>query len=633
MTHRATYALMMIVVVLVATWLMSSAGGDDDAGDQRAVMPAADEMPEMPRMLPRGEGAAPEELGEAHDVDESEPAAAPAMTPAADTLTLVVQHAHGAPAQGARLGLQRDADSAWLATGWLDDAGRFSSSAFNEPLEVVVVGATLEPVRFVVDEPRGEHTLTLPAGAVIEGVVLIDGAPPGEPFPIGLSGFRHPSLKLDGEVRFPRFARPGYVETVYGSGVFTDAEGRFVLSGLPAGDELRFRWPRLHRLVEFDSTPQPVRAPSSGVVISLRAPKYLFGRVVHADGSLATDALLRAVVKAASLPGWEHGNPPEPREGTMVSRSSSATSTYSDIPVDDEARFFVALGDLLTAQGSLPSVERGELDLERLDVSVLIDAECEHGVASLVFERVDLTRDQDLGDVLVQPPALARLVVLDEAEQPLAEARVRVELRQGQPPVLEVDADGRVEFRLPSGALGVVTVLAPGYESVRFAPILRRDADDERVVLRRANSLTLRFLGPWAEGEARDAWKLEAAVFAHGSPFQDASHAPVEGLDDEVGPDPMRPRGPSASGGSTSHWNDGNVLVGWATREDSVRFEALRTHHPITAHVRVLRAPESAGVEQGAWVWEQDVWLEPGEQRELNVDLRDVANIAPAKAK
>ncbi|GJM22932.1 MAG: hypothetical protein DHS20C15_28470 [Planctomycetota bacterium] len=623
--------VLLLVGVALGVWWLQASDARSEGAPQVVRAPA--EVPELDvpvvavSVSPDSETLALQAEPLAGNTTPSAPSNA-----SADTLALLVQHAHGAPARGARVGLQRDVDSPWLAAGWLDDAGRFASRAFDDPIDVVIVGATRAPERFRLDVARGEHTLTLPEGAVIAGRVLIDGAPPGEPFPIGLSGYRHPSLKLDGEVRFPRFARPGFVETVYGSGVFTEADGSFLISGLPADEELNFKWPRLHRLVERDSTPLPVRAPHDDVVISLQAPKYLFGRVIHSDGTAATEASLRAVTKVASQPGWQHGNPRPSSGGPKSVGPSSASGTYSDLALDSEARFFVALGDLLTAQGSLPSVERGELDVERLSFSVLLDFESQHGVASLEFDELDLTRDHNVGDVELHAPALARLHIVDTEDRAIVGARVRAEVREGFAPVFDADADaeGRVEFRLPSGALGVVTVVAPGFESVRFAPLLVSDASEERVVLRAANSLTLNFLGPWADGEPRDEWLISGAVFSSGSPFQDASHPPVDGLEQREDSDPLRARDGEANGGTTMSWENGDILVGRATRADSLRFEALRTHHPITAYARLLRAPESAGLEQGAWVWEQEVWLEVGEQRELTVDLRDIASLAPA---
>lgn len=262
-------------------------------------------------------------------------------------LSLRVLHAGGRPAFGGRVALY-DAARRLAGEGVLDDGGAWSHSGIDGPVEVFVLGLGPEAARFELNPGRGEHEFTLRAGAWLEGQLLLDGAPPGQPFPLGLDVIIGDYKTLGDREGRPRDAGvPGEVfsSRLYHGGFFTDFDGRFMVSGLQAGSEVSLEWPRLYELDASYPLTLPLTVPASDIVLALRRPFMIRGRVLRPSGVPATDALLSVEIAFARV--REPGTPKMIRGGVRVGMSRH------DSPVDGEGRFAIAIGDPFRNKGAL----------------------------------------------------------------------------------------------------------------------------------------------------------------------------------------------------------------------------------------------------------------------------------------
>ena len=177
---------------------------------------------------------------------------------ALELLRISVVYALGQPAAGGRVVLFNDTGDL-VGEGVLDGSGSWEHVGVDGPAELLVLGLSKDLARFLLPFGRGEHLLTLAGGAWLEGRVLVNGAAPGEPFPLALVGTSSTRRLLG--TREGRPARPqlqGQISSQVRGGFFTDAAGRFLVSGLEQGAEITLKWPRIYELDE--SYPPPTRA-------------------------------------------------------------------------------------------------------------------------------------------------------------------------------------------------------------------------------------------------------------------------------------------------------------------------------------------------------------------------------------
>lgn len=614
MTHRATYALMMIVVVLVATWLMSSAGDDDDAGAQRAVMPAADEMPEMPRMLPMGEGAAPEEFAQPSEL-APDAGGSTTSTPRSEPshLILRVTHADGEAARGAEVELY-DAALHFLTRGRLDALGSWHDVAREGAGVAMVLGGTASVERFDLPELSGRHELTLPDGEVVSGRLLVNGEPPGERVPLNarVEGAKWFSWK-DFEGRPWAESVPGRWPPSGRHGLLTDADGSFRVSGLTAGDALKISFPESLDLLEDFSTPLPVIAPASGVVLEAVRLPVLRGRLIDLEGRPAGDAELRLGVQY-------HDAPSDPADGPTV-RGGSVS--YSWHPVADDGCFEISLGFVGTRRGRTGPDGKTIWDPDPIREDIQFAARDPDGNwLERSFEDIDTSIDHDVGDIPLQPAQRWRLRVVDTEGVPIATAKLRPSAEGPAGRVIEADDEGRIDLDLGVGGTSSAMLVADSFEARLLELPVEAPDEVQDIVLPPSTRVSLRLHGAWDDPALSEGWNFVFTARGAGAAYHDALLARAY-EEDAAGPDDMRasPEGASGSGWGSS--DDGTIWAHQYMRRPTLLFDGLRAHHPLTLLVAVRKAPEGFDNASTDYIWQQDVWLEPGQLREIDVDLSE----------
>src|SRR5262249_52271991 len=220
--------------------------------------------------------------------------ATPSDAAAAATLDLLVLHADGVPAAGCAVVVTAPGAAPWLAR--TDATGHASGPAPAADGVAWVDGATLHPISFPLTAHRSAMTLTLPAGSVLEGHALIDDAPPGEPFALGLdqhdfgedvpkdvvsllAGYGAPHRELRGQ-----------------PGLLVGLDGGFRFSGLPPDWGDSFALP--DDLAEAEHESLDATAPDDARVLRLRRLPRVLLRVLMPDGQPAPRARLDATVSA-----------------------------------------------------------------------------------------------------------------------------------------------------------------------------------------------------------------------------------------------------------------------------------------------------------------------------------------------
>ncbi len=610
---RAPIVLLSVLVVAGGIWV--------------ALPPAEDAAPVAPSVV-RPDAAPRETMDPAPLAEEPVDAVPAPLSPAASSsaeprveepptaagpLVVRVDHAVGRPATGARVALYDG--PTLLGHGVLDVDGRWSHPGDDAAAELFVLGVTPAAARFELSPARGTHALTLPVGAHLEGVVRVDGAPPGTPFPLVLSGLDRVSERvlLEGRDELPPpAARPGELTSSVYDGFLTDGTGRFLVSGLEPGAELSLRWPRTYVLESPDDPPFPRVVPAEGVVIPLRSPRMLVGRVVHADGRPAVDAEVSATLR------YE-------RTGAAVSGMSRG---YGGRPVDADGRFRIALHDPFGGVRHLDDDE-GEVSGVVLGVDVVADAGPD-GVARAGVEDLSVDRDHDLGDLVLERAASVTLLVRAPDGAPVAGALVRAESTLDAR-TEETDAEGRVVVDLGRADLATATIVAPGFHTARVA-LPEHGADVPLVVrLERTTSVRVVAHGPWDDDPDEDGWRFEMEVTSSGSPYRIATLPAVPGREVDRLPDALRaelgrPEHGTGRSSSSTSGGDGPCTAGWEMRRPDLLFEDLRADHALRFRIEVVRAPEAYGTLPDDAVWDSgDLWLHAGEQRELVVDLSHLA--------
>ncbi|GJM22935.1 MAG: hypothetical protein DHS20C15_28500 [Planctomycetota bacterium] len=538
-------------------------------------------------------------------------ASAEALTPAAPLpLALRVLRSDGTPALRARLAVYDD-EQALFAEGDVDAQGTWQHDGHDGALEVFVRGVSPEIERFVVEPARGLHDLVLPEGVRIKGRVLIDGAPPTRSFLLAVRSPTDADYPWDGYAERPSvFRRRGEPVARFMRGVVTDAAGNFELAGIAPGTSVEILPSYLYEIDEENSTSLPVQAPHDDVVLALRSPPMLRGRIVDADGRPRPDAVIEVGLE------MRMGKPRIPGEEVP---GGSMLSNTEDLALDEAARFAHALGDPIASKRQF-----GGLSLEAFHI---VATDPTGAWAEARVEIDDFTRDHDLGDLVLQPGHRWVIVVRDQAGNPVQDATVTTATMPIHGFVSRrflSDADGRVELPEWVVRAGRANVSAWRYKSASVDLPGLPPPEPIEVVLARETMVTLTVIGPWGSSNSDDG-------FAFG--FALAGRAPLYMTQ---GVFQMRALGYFA-GSSFGADGEDELPEGWAENPSLLEgtrvkftsaswtnqhtFNDLRAHHPLTLRATLTRVPETEGATPEGWLWEQDVWLEPGEQRVIKADL------------
>lgn len=609
--RAAVLALLAVVLGVVATlgaWALSdgSETGEvevwrgDVASHSLVAVPSAIGRASEPERLEGGAVVWPE------GVDERD---------SASLLQLSVRHAHGPPAVGALVSLH-GSDGEPLAEGVLDERGEWRHPGLDAVATAYVRGVTATPGRLVLGVARGRYELVLPGGAQVEGLVTIDGQPPGRPFPLSI-------LATQGVGDLPASSRSVRGATLAGEWssaeltCYAGPDGRFVVSGLEPGQRLNIRGPGgCYRRVEALSSPVAVQAPRSDVVIGLTRAPAVTGRVVLADGRPAPDAEVSIVFHRGAL---------------------RMSTEHRDLRVDAEGRFAFPIPERprLLRQHPPISVESARAVDEVLvgELSFRLDALSDHdGAAWRQLEDQADSHSIDLGDLVLVGAGELRLRVVDPQGEPVSGAYVDCVRPPGAirgygetKPI--TDATGRLtlpRYELDSDRL---LVWASGYALQELRVPAWPESLKREVVLSPATGLELHVTED-GSSSGRPTWTLE--LRGRAPIFDDARVAGAHDAEGSLVLGPYRRRGLT----STVSRVEEQVVVeltphrhrSWRSAH-VVRVDGLAPHRPV--HARILaRVDEAEGAEEedvsGRTLWESGpLWLEPGQRLLVDVHLQD----------
>ncbi|HTE05957.1 MAG TPA: carboxypeptidase-like regulatory domain-containing protein, partial [Planctomycetota bacterium] len=499
-----TVALLGGIVLLVAGWWLLLEQAHDAVDEVVALQAAGDgDTARAPGFAAAADddaaasGTAAEALPRETHVSSLEATRAPGGGSA--PLDLLVTHAGGAPATGAVVVIGRDGTV--LGKGVTDLAGRVrlvpsggeadgaagdaADGAADGAADVLIGGVSDEPVRRRLQSIAGEQTIVLPDGAVVEGRVLVDGAPPRQPLPLSLARADDPErddVKRDKVWYALRTSWPGSSEWADVNSQIVGADGRFRFSGLQdkawrflgAGDA--YAWegdassaaadgfpaqsedaadpdrPSMEDKPWFLLAARLVRAPATGLVVRLRGMKRITGRVVEAQGG--------APVPFASI--------------SFVQRWGSGNSTHASVPrCGADGRFVIAL-----------SVAREPVAALSLDIRHPEG----RGSRQLEVGAEDCATGKDLGDIALDPALEVRVLVRDESGTPIAGAVAVSDDGRAQRSK-PTDAEGRTALHVLPGTASISVWAARCYGQTVPLPPESLPGDELVVVLRRSPTL------------------------------------------------------------------------------------------------------------------------------------------------
>ena len=400
----------------------------------------------------------------------------------------------GNPVAGAELLLCRDGGV--LARGVTDAEGHFTPEYEEEGEAKLLALATGWPaqVHEVSLEPE-THAVSLHSGAVLSGLIVVNGGRPAEriPFVIVADG-----VLLDFEEELGVPADDLGVSRSLWKVVRTRAaeDGSFRFDGLPLGWSGDLVLPRDYRLtdptkIQNELSPSRLHLDEAAENLRIEVTKELAlrGRVVDLrEGTLVPvpDVNVLAVLEYAK-PGAGQGYAPQ---------------TYTD--PDGEFRF--CLQDT--------SVRGGYLYLRTFDDTLSRKVD---------LEPREVHEDWDLGDVLLVDPettSTVRLLVLDPANAPISGAVAGVDATS---PISEpTDSRGHTELRgvVPGGP--PIVIYAVGYKVEKTA-VPEEVPEDLVVNLEKGAGMELRFL----TANEEPARGLQACFRASHHPIREGEKFPT----------------------------------------------------------------------------------------------------------
>ncbi|GJM22929.1 MAG: hypothetical protein DHS20C15_28440 [Planctomycetota bacterium] len=620
--RAALVGLFAVLLIGAATWFVLR--DEAPTGDVTALSVDGAPQEVASTLPPRGDASASSATSpelSAATTDSAQPAAL--STP--DPLVLRVRHAHGPAAGGGRVVVLSRGDQL-LAQGALDVDGRWEQPGVDQALELYVLGLSPAPGRLSLDVGRGEHEIVLPAGAVLAGRVLVNGAPPGRRFPIRLSKVSRSNDLPAGVDGVRALSGHGGLPRESGA-LLTDEYGYFLVSGFAPDVALSLDGPSDDYALDVEmSTPQPVRPPHDDVLLALRRLPVVHGRIVRADGSPASDVQLDYDFK------WQRPGP----YGDPTLRMFAAVGSPGR-QVDEQGFFSEVIED--HGEGRCLDPATGdELDSELCaPAQFSVELFATHptaGSARFSSSGHDPRHDVDAGVLVLAPAEFVRLRVLNARGERVESVRVELGNEDFMRRLvvganLHADADGVIEFALEDAPLGFAFVGASHYETayVELPAVPPREVIDVQLV--DASSVTLNVTWPANSddlGDTSSAAPAKWIVDVSGVPplFTDADLPHTEPGMQRWGPrsfnaTPSTPRPYRVAHGNT-------ISLEIPKRGASARIDALQPHTSfrLRLHSRSARPgdpqDETSGADITYWSSES-LWLEPGEQRVIEVDL------------
>ncbi|MCZ6597645.1 MAG: carboxypeptidase-like regulatory domain-containing protein, partial [Planctomycetota bacterium] len=412
MTTRLALAGLLLAGLVVAFFLFMK--GDGRALPETAASPA-------PAVVEDGEGPPAElvatdalktEERVEEEIAETVPAGRREAKVEAGVFELTFLDESGAPLSDARWAVFDGSDV--IVQGTTDENGRDRFETAEGVAKIGVAAPARPPhTEPIALRPGGEHTVRLPAGAVVAGWVLIHGAPPSETIQLRLWPEDDEALE-----ELPRLVRRALNVSKTRISTKTAEDGTFRFAGLDPGWSGSLGWSDGYRLEPEEGEGSNARpfggfsleldAPREGIELRLEADAKVIGRVVTPEGEPIPNA---------------HVN-------FRWSRQGSTTSSGRSAGRDGRFTFYV--------RGTLPGT--AELTVADKDNagSRLVELHMPRG-----------SKTYDAGDVTILRTRVIEFVAQDGAGDPIAGAQAR--------PVSEVlrrrsgdstDSEGRGRLRV-----------------------------------------------------------------------------------------------------------------------------------------------------------------------------------------
>ncbi|GJM22938.1 MAG: hypothetical protein DHS20C15_28530 [Planctomycetota bacterium] len=621
---------MAIALIFAAcVWFMTERSVSDG---EIVPLEDADVAADVGGAVPAPSGASPMPLERAVELAEVAANAAANDAPPTGPLAIRVEHAHGVPATGARVGLYTPEPLRYVAEGVLDERGAWSHAGFDGTGVLFVVGVTPRAVRFDLDIARGEHVFTLPEGAVISGRVLVDGAAPTAPFPLAFS--QGSDQRWGDSLRFSEFfgadralepvAMRGALTSVAGDsntrGFYTDASGAFVISALTPGTDTWLWGPWGWQLNRSSSSPMPTSAPATDLLLEFTGPESLIcGRVIDASGVPQADLPVR-VTEIYESRRWVRDDAAAP---WRVVSEANPDPRY-EVRTDASGRFCL----LMHNYGDTGFAPSPELDpaaaTDRFGLEV-VAARSDGLRAREHFEGLELSRSHDLGDLVLRESEQYLVRVIDELDQPVAGALVSIDHHNdGDLSLIErTDANGLARVDNFDVDFGTLTIVARDYDTARV--FLADEQPGVPIVVRVQPAVVLTMKVTWPEGfQNTRGWTWRFEVWGAKPLFQDAllPEGAGHGYERYGAMSHLRFGWAGKDGLDMNSGNPEDFMMGYSSHTDSMIIEGLRPGNALRPEFFLHEAPESFGelAEFVRWVGEP-MTLQPGEHRTIHVDM------------
>lgn len=550
MTMTMKVSVAAIAAVALVWWGVGMLGGEAPAPEAvSAIKPGL----EGESVALRDSAATTEGVGSTRA--EVEVAADPDAIPVENepSLLLTIEEPDGTPFSGrtvllvARRERVRGHDT--------DDAGHLRLPANGEEVSLVFTREAAAPHRVDLRLEPGSRTIRIPRGNVLEGYVVVDGAPPGKPVNLWLETDR--PLFPDEELveRLDRCFDPNaYAETR------TDDEGHFSFTGLPPEWSGALRFPFEYRVEEGDfdilsADRIHFAAPGRGHRIELHSNPLLTGRIVEADGTT-----------------------PVAGARCTVSLHKGHEGIGMRLPVGRDGRFEWAIDDR-------------EID------EVVVEYARPDGTGNSTFTATPLllARSTDLGDLRITASKAIEFRAVDPEGEPVGGAFATLGL--GQPASAPTGADGLGRLDAVPGGVIELLVTAPGRRATRVRPD-GNGVEPVTVVLEATNRLIVEFR------TAEDAPLFDRFV-------EIALPAGTDGAQDWIAAQHLVHESLAGQHFYSTEDDAGNTIVGF--RPDGTGRLEVQDLPPVVTGVRLKNPLLETAVE------ERIAPLEPAEQRHVTV--------------